>query len=156
MKIGNTWIKLDNKKCKIQNQSGYNIPIFITFSANIPNETTNGLMLENKNIINLNCPDNMYIYVKGSEQNSKIFIIEEKPDTNGLSAYELAVSSGFNGNQDEWLLSLKGDIGSPGKDGVTINTNDNTQVQIWIGTQSEYDLITTKDPDTLYMIKEGV
>jgi hypothetical protein len=32
----------------------------------------------------------------------------------GLSAYEIAVENGFVGTESEWLLSLKGDDGSPG------------------------------------------
>lgn len=38
----------------------------------------------------------------------------------GESAYEIAVASGFEGSEDEWLASLKGqkgDSGAPGKDG---------------------------------------
>ena len=41
----------------------------------------------------------------------------------GKSAYDLAIKNGFEGSEEEWLLSLKGetgdkgDTGSPGKDG---------------------------------------
>lgn len=38
---------------------------------------------------------------------------------NGLSAYEIAVKNGFAGTEQEWLDSLKGDPGQPGKDGHT-------------------------------------
>lgn len=44
----------------------------------------------------------------------------------GKSAYEIAVANGFVGNQTQWLESLKGRDGSPGRDGesatVTIGT----------------------------------
>jgi phage minor structural protein len=46
-----------------------------------------------------------------------------KDGENGLSAYEMAVEQGFNGNETEWLESLKGskgdtgDQGDPGKSG---------------------------------------
>lgn len=41
-----------------------------------------------------------------------------KPGTNGLSAYELAVQSGFIGNKEAWLESLKGDKGDTGDSGA--------------------------------------
>lgn len=37
----------------------------------------------------------------------------------GKSAYQLAVESGFEGTQEEWLNSLKGPQGPTGKTGVT-------------------------------------
>lgn len=42
------------------------------------------------------------------------------PGKNGKSAYEIAVDNGFEGTEQEWLNSLKGekgDKGNPGKDG---------------------------------------
>lgn len=36
----------------------------------------------------------------------------------GKSAYEIAVDYGFSGNEEAWLLSLKGQDGKDGKDGV--------------------------------------
>lgn len=41
---------------------------------------------------------------------------------NGLSAYEIAVLYGFDGTEEEWLLSLKGDNG---KDGITPEIGEN-------------------------------
>lgn len=37
----------------------------------------------------------------------------------GHSAYEIAVINGFSGTEEEWLQSLKGDPGTPGKQGVS-------------------------------------
>lgn len=37
--------------------------------------------------------------------------------SDGLSAYEIAVGQGFEGDVNAWLLSLKGDNGSPGTPG---------------------------------------
>ena len=98
----------------------------------------------------------------------------------GKSAYELAVEQGFEGTVVEYLESLKGEKGDKGdtgakgakgdkgdqgvagvdgKDGVdatneTIkNQNTGLDTKIWIGTQSEYDAVVTKDSDTLYMVK---
>ena len=39
------------------------------------------------------------------------------PGENGKSAYEIAVSQGFEGTQQEWLTSLKGEKGAPGPTG---------------------------------------
>lgn len=36
----------------------------------------------------------------------------------GLSAYEIAVRNGFSGNEEEWILSLKGEKGQAGQNGV--------------------------------------
>lgn len=86
----------------------------------------------------------------------------------GKSAYELAVENGFTGSVVEYLESLKGAkgdkgdqgvAGADGKDGIdatneTIkNQNTGLDTKIWIGTQSEYDAVVTKDSDTLYMVK---
>ena len=37
--------------------------------------------------------------------------------TPGLSAYQIAVLNGFQGTEEEWLESLKGEPGAPGADG---------------------------------------
>lgn len=59
---------------------------------------------------------------------------------------------------DRGLKGDKGAKGEAGKDGVNgdtvIDANSGTPVKIWIGTQSEYDLVTEKDPKTLYMVKQ--
>lgn len=46
----------------------------------------------------------------------------------GLSAYEVAVNSGFVGSESEWLASLKGDSPYIGKDGNWYIGNENTGV----------------------------
>lgn len=50
-------------------------------------------------------------------------------DDSGKSAYEIAVENGFDGTEDEWLESLKGDNGVDGKDGTS-------------ETQTKYELYT--------------
>lgn len=37
----------------------------------------------------------------------------------GKSAYEIAVKNGFEGTEEEWLASLKGDKGDQGERGLT-------------------------------------
>lgn len=43
--------------------------------------------------------------------------LEVKHGVNGLSAYEVAVANGFEGTEEEWLESLKGDKGDKGEQG---------------------------------------
>ena len=41
-------------------------------------------------------------------------------DYRGLSAYEIAQQNGFEGTEEEWLASLKGE---PGRDGTALTVN---------------------------------
>lgn len=46
-----------------------------------------------------------------------------------------------------------GDIIVDGKLNGAINElNDNTAIKIWVGTEAEYNAISTKDPNTLYFL----
>lgn len=45
--------------------------------------------------------------------------IHGKGGEDGASAYEIAVDNGFEGTEQEWLASLKGDKGDKGDPGVT-------------------------------------
>lgn len=58
---------------------------------------------------------------------------------NGLSAYEIAAIYGFSGTEEEWLLSLQGKEGEPGKDGAV--------PEIEIGT------VTTGEPGTQAIVE---
>ena len=73
----------------------------------------------------------------------------EKGDK-GDSAYEIAVSSGFQGTESEWLLSLKGD---KGYSTTVINVNDGEELSFWLGSQEELDLILERDPNTVYLVR---
>lgn len=42
----------------------------------------------------------------------------------GYSAYEIAKQNGFNGTEEEWLISLKGKDGKDGQDGVSITKSE--------------------------------
>lgn len=46
--------------------------------------------------------------------------------TNGLSAYQIAVNGGYTGSESEWLASLKGADGLPGKDATDITSINDT------------------------------
>lgn len=69
----------------------------------------------------------------------------------GKSAYDIAKENGYSGNVSQWLQSLKGKDGTDGVKGE--NGKDGTSIGIWTGTQSEYNEISSKDFNTLYLIK---
>ena len=50
---------------------------------------------------------------------SKVGTIKGEKGADGKSAYEVAVANGYTGTQAQWLASLKGADGAPGKDGQT-------------------------------------
>lgn len=73
----------------------------------------------------------------------------------GDSAYEVAVSSGFQGTEAEWLLSLKGEKGDTGNGGTAtvLNVNDGKELSFWLGSQEELDLILVRDLNTIYLVR---
>lgn len=64
-------------------------------------------------IINSNDEDNGKVYQKGENQYTYITCMIGK----GESAYEVAVKNGFEGTEEEWLASLKGEQGDVGIQG---------------------------------------
>ncbi|WP_407444473.1 hypothetical protein [Fibrobacter sp.] len=48
--------------------------------------------------------------------------------TNGKSAYQIAVDNGFEGTEEEWLASLKGEKGDDGDDGAACYITDNSEI----------------------------
>ena len=48
----------------------------------------------------------------------------------GKSAYEIAVENGFEGTEEEWLASLKGQDGEDGKDGAAGEKGDKGDKEI--------------------------
>lgn len=85
----------------------------------------------------------------------------EKGDAgaDGKSAYEVAVANGYTGTQAQWLASLKGTDGAPGKDGQTwqpyiaddgywhIKMISDTATQSIVGvlTSGDADILTVND-----------
>lgn len=47
-----------------------------------------------------------------------IFAACDEQGNYGMSAYELAVSNGFDGTEEEWLASLAGKDGTDGENGI--------------------------------------
>ena len=64
------------------------------------------------------------------QDDTKLDYIKNKPTTtngeDGKSAYELAVDNGFNGTEQEWLASLKGQDGTNGTNGTTPHIDQTT------------------------------
>ena len=50
-------------------------------------------------------------------------------------------------------LELSGEGGNTTTNETIKNQKTGLDTKIWIGTQSEYDAVVTKDSDTLYMVK---
>ena len=78
--------------------------------------------LSKLNTSNTIIPDGVIVKVAGSNEfkiGNGINKYSELPDLASYkSVYDLAVESGFTGNQEEWLISLIGDTGPKGDTGV--------------------------------------
>ena len=60
---------------------------------------------------------------------------------NGLSAYEIAVRHGFEGSEEEWLTSLKGEDGKDGTDGKTPILKSGTTITLDTGQSATASLV---------------
>lgn len=60
---------------------------------------------------------------------------------NGLSAYEIAVRHGFEGSEEEWLASLKGQDGKDGTDGKTPILKSGTTTTLDAGQSATASLV---------------
>ncbi len=72
------------------------------------------------------------------------------PGDVGASAYEVAVQNGYEGTEEEWLLSLRGDTGGQGEDGLA-GADGLSAYQVALengfeGTQAEWLLSLKGDP----------
>ena len=56
----------------------------------------------------------------------------------GQSAYQLAVSRGFEGTEEEWLASLHGTDGRDGTDGKSLRVNSSGHVEYWDDTTQQW------------------
>ena len=71
-------------------------------------------------------------------------------DYRGLSAYEIAVKNGFEGTEEAWLLSLKG------QDGKTHSVNGVEQLDGNIQLTGDKIPMSLSDPRTLPQIAQGM
>lgn len=71
---------------------------------------------------------NKYMSLKGKAEGSTIHgKINTLNTLRGYSAYEVALINGFEGTEEEWLASLKGDKGDKG-DSYIITEADKTEI----------------------------
>lgn len=76
---------------------------------------------------------------------------------NGLSAYEVAVANGYVGTEAAWLLTLRGNNGNPGINGIDGTSPIYTLAQDF--TMPDFDGVATAvltDPPTLFQIGQPV
>ena len=71
-------------------------------------------------------------------------------DYRGLSAYEIAVKNGFEGTEEAWLFSLKG------QDGKTHSVNGVEQLDGNIQLTGDKIPMSLSDPRTLPQIAQGM
>lgn len=64
------------------------------------------------------------LYLKGDTEWKFISDLSGAQGIQGLSAYQVAVQHGFEGTEDEWLISLKGEKGETGPKGDKGDTGD--------------------------------
>lgn len=62
----------------------------------------------------VNDEDNAKLYVKGADEFTFIVDMSGASGVQGQSAYEIAVENGYEGTEEEWILSLKGSNGKRG------------------------------------------
>lgn len=72
------------------------------------------VMIDTGNVEN---EEDSRLYLKGNTEWKFISDLSGAQGIQGLSAYQVAVQHGFEGTEDEWLISLKGEKGDPGEKG---------------------------------------
>ena len=55
----------------------------------------------------------------------------------GASAYQIALNNGFDGTEEEWLASLKGEKGDKGEKGEQGESYDDTEITSRVSTLEE-------------------
>lgn len=78
---------------------------------------------------------------------------------NGLSAYEIAVKNGFNGTEEEWLASLRGEDGKDGDNSnssIVVGDNSKSINQALMASVSIYCEYTKSSGSSSYSAGSGV
>lgn len=79
------------------------------------------VMIDTGNVEN---EENSRLYLKGDTEWKFISDLSGAQGVQGLSAYQIAVQHGFEGTEDEWLISLKGEKGETGSKGDKGDTGE--------------------------------
>ena len=74
------------------------------------------VMIDTGNVEN---EEDSRLYLKGNTEWKFISDLSGAQGIQGLSAYQVAVQHGFEGTEDKWLISLKGEKGETGEKGAT-------------------------------------
>lgn len=81
----------------------------------------NFVMIDTGNVQN---EEDSRLYLKGNTEWKFISDLSGAQGIQGLSAYQVAVQHGFEGTEDEWLISLKGEKGETGPKGDKGDTGE--------------------------------
>lgn len=79
------------------------------------------VMIDTGNVEN---EEDSRLYLKGNTEWKFISDLSGAQGIQGLSAYQVAVQHGFEGTEDEWLISLKGEKGETGPKGDKGDTGE--------------------------------
>lgn len=79
------------------------------------------VMIDTDNVEN---EEDSRLYLKGNTEWKFISDLSGAQGIQGLSAYQVAVQHGFEGTEDEWLISLKGEKGETGPKGDKGDTGE--------------------------------
>ena len=79
------------------------------------------VMIDTGNVEN---EEDSRLYLKGNTEWKFISDLSGAQGIQGLSAYQVAVQHGFEGTEDEWLISLKGEKGETGPKGEKGDTGE--------------------------------
>lgn len=79
------------------------------------------VMIDTGNVEN---EEDFRLYLKGNTEWKFISDLSGAQGIQGLSAYQVAVQHGFEGTEDEWLISLKGEKGETGPKGDKGDTGE--------------------------------
>lgn len=79
------------------------------------------VMIDTGNVEN---EEDSRLYLKGNTEWKFISDLSSAQGIQGLSAYQVAVQHGFEGTEDEWLISLKGEKGETGPKGDKGDTGE--------------------------------
>lgn len=93
--------------------------------------------------------------VKATDEAKEVVDIQRGPE--GLSAYEVAVEQGFQGDEDEWLESLKGERGEQGIQGARGPAGvEGAVVVVDDETDEQPSAVATVDDGILYISIHGI
>jgi hypothetical protein len=92
------------------------------------------VMIDTGNVEN---EEDSRLYLKGNTEWKFISDLSGAQGIQGLSAYQVAVQHGFEGTEDEWLISLKGEKGETGPKGDKGDTGSGLNIKGELDSESQ-------------------